>query len=120
MRAANFWDFAASPIMIGTIGCTPGLIVRPRSVSAARKYFVFSSSLSRSSVDALRSSSAFNEAATTGGAMVLENRYGRERCRKIDNLFASTRKPAARAAERFAQRSSDNVDPAHDAAIFVR
>ena len=74
MRAANFCDFAASPIMIGTIGCTPGLIVRPRSVSAARKYFVFSSSLSRSSVDALRSSSAFSDAATTGGAIVLENR----------------------------------------------
>ena len=29
MRAANFCDFAASPIMIGTIGCTPGLIDKP-------------------------------------------------------------------------------------------
>ena len=74
MRAANFCDFAASPIMIGTIGCTPGLMVKPRSVSAARKKFVFSSSLSRSSVDALRSSSAFSDAATTGGAIVLENK----------------------------------------------
>jgi len=74
IRAANFCDFAASPIMMRTIECTPGLIVRPRSVSAARKHFVFSSSLPRRSVDALRSSNAFREAATTGGAMVLENR----------------------------------------------
>src|SRR5256885_6037449 len=44
MRAANFCDLAASPIIIGTIGCTPGLIVRPRSVTASRKYFVFSRS----------------------------------------------------------------------------
>src|SRR2546430_17535252 len=79
MRAANFCDLAASPIMIGTIGCVPGLIVRPRSVRAARKYFVFSSSLSRNSVEALSNSSAFNDAATTGGAIVFENKYGRDR-----------------------------------------
>src|SRR5437667_1726786 len=86
MRAANLCDFAASPIMIGTIGCTPGLMVKPRSLSAARKYFVFSSSLSRNSVDALSSSSAFRLAATTGGAMVFENKYGRERCRKRSTI----------------------------------
>src|SRR3977135_1063284 len=86
MRAANFCDLAASPIMIGRIGCAPDLIVRPRSVRASRKYFVFSSSLSRSSVDALSNSSAFNDAATTGGAMVLENKYGRERCRKRSTI----------------------------------
>jgi hypothetical protein len=67
---------AASPIMIGTMGCVPGLIVRPRSVSAARKYCVFFSSLSRNSVDALSNSSAFNDAVTTGGAIVFEKRYG--------------------------------------------
>ena len=52
------------------------------SVNAARKYLVFSSSLSRNSVEQLRRSSAFNDAATIGGATVLEKRYGRERWRK--------------------------------------
>src|SRR5438094_9727615 len=87
MRAANFCDFAASPIIIGTIGCVPGLIVRPRSVNAARKYFVFSSSLSRSSVDAMSNSSAFKDAATTGVAIVFENKYGRELGRKGSTIF---------------------------------
>ena len=40
----------------------PGLIV-DRARSTRPKYFVFSSSLSRSSVDALSSSSAFSDAA---------------------------------------------------------
>src|SRR5262249_55203534 len=50
------------------------------------KYFVFSSSLSRKSVDALRSSSALRHAATIGGATVLENKYGRERCRRRSRI----------------------------------
>src|SRR5437763_205105 len=58
--------------MIGTIGCVPGLIVRPRSVKPARKYFVFSSSLSRNSVEALSNSSAFKLAATMCGATLFE------------------------------------------------
>jgi hypothetical protein len=37
MRPANFCERAASPSMIGTIGCVPGLIVKPRSVKAALK-----------------------------------------------------------------------------------
>ena len=74
MRAANCCDLAASPIMIGTMGCMPALIVSPRSVSACRKYFVFASSLSRSSVDAVNNSSAFKEAATMGGATLFENK----------------------------------------------
>src|SRR5437762_7860115 len=77
MRAANFCDFAASPIIMGTIGWTPGLIVSPRSVRALRKYFVFASSLSRNSVDPVRSSRALRVAATIWGATLLEKRYGR-------------------------------------------
>src|SRR5213592_1791379 len=120
MRAANFCDLAASPIMIGTIGCTPGLIVRPRSVTASRKYFVFSSSLSRSSVDAVRISSAFKHAATIGGATVLENKYGRERCRKRSTIcLRPLVKPPLAPPSAF-ERAGDDVDLAHHTAIFVR
>jgi hypothetical protein len=49
-------------------------MVSPRAVKAARKYFVFCSSLSRSSVVAVRSSMALSDATTTGGAIVLENK----------------------------------------------
>ena len=72
MRAANL-ERAASPSIIGTKpGRVPGFMVRPRSVKAARKNFVFSSSSSRSSVDPVKSSIAFIEAATIGGETVLE------------------------------------------------
>ena len=39
---------------------------------------------------------------------------------KIDNLFSTTGKPAAGAAERFSQRAGDDIDSAHHTAIFVR
>ena len=48
-----------------------------------------------------------------------EQIWARALPQKIDNLLASTGKPAASAAERFAQRAGNDVDPAHDAAIFV-
>src|SRR5438132_7311694 len=38
---------------------------------------------------------------------------------KIDNLFAATGETAARTAERFAERASNDVDLAHHAAVFV-
>src|SRR6266487_928687 len=38
---------------------------------------------------------------------------------KIDNLFSTTGKSAARAAKRFAERARNDVDLAHHAAIFV-
>jgi len=54
------------------------------------------------SVDALRISSAFKQAATIGGATVLENKYGRERCRRRSTIcLRPLVKTAARAAERF-------------------
>src|SRR5262249_13639622 len=39
---------------------------------------------------------------------------------KIDDLLASAGEPAAGAAQGFAKRAGDNIDPAHDSAIFVR
>ena len=74
MRAAKRCESAASPNITGTMGWVPGLIVRPIFVMFSRKYFVFSSNRSRSSVDAETISMAFSEAATTHGATVLENR----------------------------------------------
>src|SRR5260370_19027330 len=38
---------------------------------------------------------------------------------KIDNRFAAAGETAARAAERLAKRAGDDVDLAHNAAIFV-
>ena len=46
----------------------------PDLVTASRKYPVFASSLSRSSVERVRISRAFKTAATIGGATVLENK----------------------------------------------
>src|SRR6185503_14487380 len=78
MRCDSCCALTASPIMIGTIGCSPGLISKPASVMALRNQAVLSASLSRSAVlDSSRSSTA-SEPATIAGITVLENRYGRE------------------------------------------
>ena len=69
--------------MIGTIGCSPGMMLNFRSVMAARKNLVFASSRSRSSVERVQISSALSEAPTIDGATEFENRYGRERWRSI-------------------------------------
>ena len=72
--------------MIGTIGCSPGMMLNFRSVIAARKNFVFASSRSRSSVERRQISSALSEAPTIGGATEFENRYGRDRWRSIATI----------------------------------
>ena len=52
---------------------------------------------------------------------MLENRYGRERCRSsVDDLAARGDVAAARAAERLAERAGDDVDAAHHAGMLVR
>ncbi len=65
---------AASPIMIGTIGCSPGMMLNFRSVIAARKNVVFDSSWSRSSVDRRQISIALSDAPRIAGATEFENR----------------------------------------------
>ena len=60
--------------MIGTIGWTPGWISKPAAVMRSRKRFVLASRRSRSSVLAVRSSSARRVAPTTDGASEFENR----------------------------------------------
>ena len=64
-----------NPFRYGTSG--RAVITGPGTISidlAARKNFVFSSSLSRNAVELVRSSSALIAAATIGGATVLEKR----------------------------------------------
>ena len=58
---------------------SPGMMLKRRSVRAARKNLVFSSSLSRRSVERVQISMAFSDAPTIDGATELEKRYGRER-----------------------------------------
>ena len=54
----------------------------PRRDMPSRKNLVLASSWSRSSVEAVSSSSTFKDAPAILGASVLENRYGRERWRR--------------------------------------
>ena len=75
------WASCASCVITGTMGCTPGLISNPAAVILARKYLVFSFSLSRRSPALLSMSKTLIAAATTCGGSELENRYGCERCR---------------------------------------
>ena len=59
--------------------------------------------------------------AATGGAMLFENRYGRERWRSQPTISAARgHVAAARAAERLAERAGQDVDAVHDAAQLVR
>ena len=67
IRSAIFAATAASPSMIGVIGCVPGTMLNPLPAIAARKCFVLDSSLSRSSDVDDSSSTALIEAATIGG-----------------------------------------------------
>ena len=68
--------------MTGKMGWLPGLIVNPADSSPPRIRAALAWSLSRSSLDFSTSSSAFSAAMTMGGGRALENRYGRDRCRR--------------------------------------
>ena len=81
IASATFVASAASPSMMGTMGCIPGRMLKPSLVKPSRKNFVLASSLSRRAVDSDSSSSTLSEAATIGGATELEKRYGRDRWR---------------------------------------
>ena len=74
--------------MIGTMGCVPARISKPRAVIASRKKRVLSSSRSRRSVLAPSISSTRSEPPTIDGASVFEKRYGRERCRSSSMIAA--------------------------------
>ena len=107
--------------MIGTIGCMPGLIVRPRSVSAARKIFCVFLKLvaqfGRGAEKLERFQGSSNNRWRDGVGKQIRPRT---LPKKIDNLLSPAGEAAAGAAERFAKRAGDDVDPAHHAAIFVR
>ena len=62
----------ASCVITGTIGCTPGLISKPAAAMRSRKYFVFPSSLARSSLAESIISNAFRLAVTSGGGTARE------------------------------------------------
>ena len=81
IASATFVASAASPSMMGTMGCIPGRMLKPSLVKPSRKNFVLASSLSRRAVDSDSSSSTLSDAATIGGATELEKRYGRDRWR---------------------------------------
>lgn len=53
------------------------------------------------------------------GARELENRYGRERWRSLNHLFARGGVAAGGAAQRFTQRAGDDIDAPHHIAVFV-
>ena len=63
----------------GDDGCVAGPAVKPSAVMRSRKNRVFSKRRSRSVVSPSTRSSTRSEAAATGGGMLFENRYGRER-----------------------------------------
>ena len=70
MRVAS----AASPSMMGTMGCSPCGMVKPSEVISSRKKRVFFSSVSRRRELSLRSSRTFNVAPAMLGHSVLENK----------------------------------------------
>jgi len=78
-RSANCCAKGASYNIIGTMGCSPGMISKPAAVMAALKYRVLSSNLSRKVVALLSISNTLMDAPTMAGARVLENKYGLER-----------------------------------------
>ncbi len=118
MRVAS----AASPSITGTIGCSPGRMLKPLArhalaeqfgigETAARAIQKFPSSRSRTLIDA----------ATIGGATRIRKQIGtRALAQQIDDLFSSAGVAAAGAAQRFAQRAGQNVDAAHHVVMFVR
>ena len=66
---------AASPSSTGTIGCSPGLSVKPAFPRPARSVLVLACSRSRSSLLPATSSRAFRAALTTGGDSEFKNGY---------------------------------------------
>eukprot|EP00195_Chlamydomonas_chlamydogama_P016971 CAMPEP_0202894052 /NCGR_PEP_ID=MMETSP1392-20130828/3512_1 /ASSEMBLY_ACC=CAM_ASM_000868 /TAXON_ID=225041 /ORGANISM="Chlamydomonas chlamydogama, Strain SAG 11-48b" /LENGTH=74 /DNA_ID=CAMNT_0049578603 /DNA_START=518 /DNA_END=742 /DNA_ORIENTATION=- len=74
MRDAIWVASAASPSMIGTMGCQPGRMLKPAAVILSLKYTVLAASLSLSSVLPLSRSNMAMEAPATAGASVFENR----------------------------------------------
>ena len=99
----------------------PGLIVRPRSVSAARKIFrvflEFVAQFGRCAEKFERFQRSGDDRRRDGVGKQIRPRALPQ---KIDDLLAPAGESAARAAERFAERAGDDVDSAHHAAIFVR
>ena len=59
------------------------MILKPAAAMALRKRCVLACRWSRSRVDAMSLSRALEAAATTGGGSALENRYGRDRWRRM-------------------------------------
>ena len=76
------WASLASPSMMGTMGWSPAGTLKPAAASPARKCAVLAARRSRSSVLSPSMRNTSREAPTTGGARVLEKRYGRAFCRR--------------------------------------
>mmetsp|Transcript_3467 Transcript_3467/g.14007 ORF Transcript_3467/g.14007 Transcript_3467/m.14007 type:complete len:243 (+) Transcript_3467:1168-1896(+) len=75
--AAIFVASAASWSITGTMAVLPGLSSKPASSSLERKRAALDLSCTSGAGSAMSSSNALVAAATRGGAMVLEKRYGR-------------------------------------------
>ena len=103
------------------MGCVPGLIVRPTFVMFSRKYRVFSSSRSRSSVDCGNHLDGLERRRHHARRDRVGKQIGpRPLAQQVDDRFARARVAAARAAERLAERAGDDVHAVHHAAMFVR
>ena len=106
---------AASPIITGTIGCSPGRTSKPRPVICSRKHAVFALQ-GRPQVVALVEQVEHDERGGRDrrGDRVGEQVRPRALAQQVDDLPAAARVAAARAAERLAERAGDDVDPVRD------
>ena len=121
-RAEKAAAATSSPIITGTIGCSPGRTSKPSSVMRARKCAVFSRSRSRSSADVSISSSARERSPRRpAGRRCSRRGTGRERWRRSSTISRAARDvAAARAAERLAERAGDDVDALDHAVVLGR